>query len=225
MDAERYRRDDGNYELALIEHLNARAIAKNAEGATSGTIWLDVGADGEPIIWRKVNVGQPGGASQAAPGWLGCGRTRSDDCRAGAHAAHLPCRLGSALGILESAGKRMIYLTMDWPVSMNAYYMGRGHAKQVTKGGRDWRRRFILQARDQLGGTPEPMVGPVRCWLYLYPPDDRRKRDIDNFAGKHVLDALTKVGLWTDDDQIWDYRVVRRSKLGVGQLIVEAAEL
>lgn len=33
-------------------------------------------------------------------------------------------------------------------------------------------------------------------------PPNRAKRDQDNFAGKTLLDALTKAGLWGDDSQI-----------------------
>lgn len=30
-------------------------------------------------------------------------------------------------------------------------------------------------------------------------PPDKRKRDMDNFAGKALLDALTLAGVWADD--------------------------
>jgi crossover junction endodeoxyribonuclease RusA len=44
--------------------------------------------------------------------------------------------------------------------------------------------------------------------IVLYPPNARRF-DIDNRV-KPILDALTGVGLWTDDWQVDDLRVSRR---------------
>lgn len=43
--------------------------------------------------------------------------------------------------------------------------------------------------------------GHVSVDIYYHPPDDGRRRDIDNYA-KGVLDAMTLAGVWVDDSQI-----------------------
>lgn len=44
--------------------------------------------------------------------------------------------------------------------------------------------------------------------LFIFYPD-KRKRDLDNFCGKSVLDALEKAGVFVDDSQVKElYSVV-----------------
>lgn len=42
---------------------------------------------------------------------------------------------------------------------------------------------------------------PGRCWYH-------GRKDVDNIA-KAVLDAMTRAGVWVDDDQVADLRVVK----------------
>lgn len=41
----------------------------------------------------------------------------------------------------------------------------------------------------------------VAVSVTLHAPDKRR-RDLDNFGGKALLDALTHAGVWLDDSQV-----------------------
>lgn len=53
---------------------------------------------------------------------------------------------------------------------------------------------------------------------------DRRIRDLDNIK-KALLDSLTHAGVYKDDFQIDDLRVVRREVVKGGYVIVHVAEL
>lgn len=58
----------------------------------------------------------------------------------------------------------------------------------------------------------------VRLFVALYPPD-RRRRDVDNYA-KALLDSLTEAGVWADDAQIRDLRLVWGDVLPGGKAVV-----
>ncbi len=51
-----------------------------------------------------------------------------------------------------------------------------------------------------IGDRLEPLLAGIDL-NELYPPDKRR-RDLDNFDGKALWDALTKAGVWKDDSQV-----------------------
>lgn len=96
----------------------------------------------------------------------------------------------------------MLKLSPPFPPSVNHYWrsvtMGARKAVLISKGGRDFAEavagsvsRLRLQA----------LQGPVAVSVLLCPPDKRR-RDLDNFGGKALLDALTKAKVWGDDSQV-----------------------
>jgi crossover junction endodeoxyribonuclease RusA len=58
--------------------------------------------------------------------------------------------------------------------------------------------------------------------LEAYPPD-RRKRDIDNLV-KPTLDALTKAGVWLDDEQVEELTIRRLNVSRGGLLVAEIYE-
>lgn len=98
----------------------------------------------------------------------------------------------------------MIKITLPWPPSTNKAWTPTGR-----KGGKGFRlnpkatlyrlavRSYVLAAK--LPGLPLP--GALEIVVTLCPPNKAR-RDQDNFAGKSLLDALTKAGVWNDDSQI-----------------------
>ncbi len=53
----------------------------------------------------------------------------------------------------------------------------------------------------------EPLRGRLQVVCEITPPD-RRRRDLDN-AWKTIADACTAAGLWLDDSQIDDLRLIR----------------
>lgn len=53
---------------------------------------------------------------------------------------------------------------------------------------------------------------------------DKRKRDLDNVA-KATLDALQHAGLYDDDSQIDELRIVRGNKVDGGLLFVNLEEI
>ena len=72
----------------------------------------------------------------------------------------------------------------------------------VSRQGREYRQRVA-----QLVGKVAPHTVPLAVTIHAYPPDNRR-RDLDNVL-KAALDALTGAGVWDDDSQIADLRIVR----------------
>lgn len=111
--------------------------------------------------------------------------------------------------------------SMPWPPSVNGYWQplvfGKRATLALTKKGKDYR----LQAAKKLmvqrvARTKTQQRLKVR--IEVFPPD-RRKRDLDNLP-KGILDALTKYEVWEDDSQIDDLRVVRKSIVKGGNIVV-----
>ena len=118
----------------------------------------------------------------------------------------------------------MFAITVPWPISANAYYT-RGKS-WISQKGRIWRDLAIGQIWDQTGGRrPVPLVGRVSLTFEIWMPDDRRRRDLDNYTGKHVIDMLTKSGVWEDDSQVWEIHQYRRGKRGRGEIRIEIKEI
>ena len=57
-------------------------------------------------------------------------------------------------------------------------------------------------------------AGRLEIGVMLYPPD-KRKRDIDNYGAKSLLDALTYSGL-IEDDSLIDRLVIERGAIVAG---------
>ena len=94
----------------------------------------------------------------------------------------------------------MIRLTLPWPPSTNKAHRRSGKHMHLAKASKTYRlavRSLIVAAK--LPGLP--VHGALEVTVTLFPPD-LRIRDEDNFAGKALLDALTKAGVWGDDSQI-----------------------
>ena len=75
----------------------------------------------------------------------------------------------------------------------------------------------------QAVGRCKPLTGRLKVFLYVNPPD-RRKRDVDNWS-KGVLDALTHAGVWEDDSQIDSLLIERGGILKGGRVVVTVEEI
>jgi crossover junction endodeoxyribonuclease RusA len=137
----------------------------------------------------------------------------------------------------------MIELILPWPPSVN-HYKNIG-TTVTTKNGKIYQNRVNspktklfyyevwvkirswialktkAQAHDDV--IDHPLTQPLRVYVYLYPPDARR-RDIDNPI-KVLLDSLQKGGLIQDDNQICRLVIERCAIIPKGQVIVRIEEL
>jgi crossover junction endodeoxyribonuclease RusA len=127
---------------------------------------------------------------------------------------------------MSQNGNLAVTIKLPFPPSTNQYYrsirMGKGVRTLISERGRAY--------RDQVVGeccvvhlTNTLLGGRLAVKVTLCPPD-RRKRDLDNF-NKGLLDALTHAGIWGDDSQIDDLRVVRGAVTKGGYALVEVREL
>jgi crossover junction endodeoxyribonuclease RusA len=99
-----------------------------------------------------------------------------------------------------------IRFELPWPPSTNTYW-------RTTRQGRTYLsengKQFKLDVQAAvLSLGYKRLEGRLAVNVTLFAPDKRR-RDVDNFGGKAVLDALTSAGLWQDDSQIDDLHIVR----------------
>lgn len=108
----------------------------------------------------------------------------------------------------------MIELILPWPPSSNTYwrsvpYIENGKAKTrvlISEKGRAYRKAVYEIAL--VSFARKGYKKPINFLMACVPPD-RRKRDGDNLL-KAVWDSMTHAGVWVDDSQVKDYRVVMR---------------
>jgi crossover junction endodeoxyribonuclease RusA len=105
----------------------------------------------------------------------------------------------------------MIELILPFPPSINHYWKHRhiGSSVYISAEGMRFQQNVAILARNiKSFGNDRLSIN-----IDLYAPT-RRKYDIDNRI-KAALDALTKAGLWDDDEQI-DELTVRRCEIKKG---------
>lgn len=112
-------------------------------------------------------------------------------------------------------------LTLPYPPSINTYWRHVGPRVLISANGRRYRRAVgdaVLLGISAGQIAKEPLPGRLAVLVEAAPPD-RRARDLDNTL-KALLDALTHAGVWLDDSQIDDLRIVRCPHMRGGQVTV-----
>ena len=76
---------------------------------------------------------------------------------------------------------------------------------------------------DTIGKGHTTLTGGLQVQVQAYMPD-KRKRDLDNTL-KAVFDAMTHAGVWKDDSQIDDLRIVRSGVEAPGRVLVTVRQM
>ena len=113
-----------------------------------------------------------------------------------------------------------IDLNLPWPPSVNHYWRNVNGVMKISQAGRIYQEDVGVV----LAIAERPKVtGRVGIYIVAYPPDKRR-RDLDNLL-KATLDSLQAGGVFEDDGQIDDLRIVRSSEQEKGFLAVRVWEI
>jgi crossover junction endodeoxyribonuclease RusA len=94
---------------------------------------------------------------------------------------------------------------LPFPPTVNHHVSTKGKMRFILPKGRQFRAEvceIVLEKK------LEPLTGRLKVFVELF-PDSRRRMDIMN-REKPLCDALTHAGVWLDDSQIDDFRIVRR---------------
>ncbi|MDE7372099.1 MAG: RusA family crossover junction endodeoxyribonuclease [Desulfovibrio sp.] len=123
-------------------------------------------------------------------------------------------------------------IVLPFPPSVNHYWPNRIAKNKAGKmyvqtyisaAGKAFKRKVAQALQVQLGAHREPILGHCRLYVALHAPD-RRRRDVDNYA-KALLDSLTDAGVWADDSQIRDLRLVWGAVLPGGKAVVTIRQI
>jgi crossover junction endodeoxyribonuclease RusA len=114
----------------------------------------------------------------------------------------------------------MLELTLPFSPSVNSLYRTFKGRMILSKRGRQYRTDSLAAILSQ---ERQKFTGRVAVEFKLYPPD-RRRRDIDNSI-KGLFDTLTHAGIWNDDEQVDDLRVIRCECVPGGKVIVRIEEI
>lgn len=103
-----------------------------------------------------------------------------------------------------------LVLRLPFPPSTNTFYRnvvrGKRPVTLISEKGRDYKKQATLELKAQLWRSFSS-TSRLRVCVWLYMPDKRR-RDCDNY-NKPLLDLMAAAGLYADDSQIDDLRVIR----------------
>jgi crossover junction endodeoxyribonuclease RusA len=121
---------------------------------------------------------------------------------------------------METGNGRSLELVLPWPLSVNSLYRSVRGRNILSKAGRQYHIDALASILTQ---GKKKFSGRVSVEIKLYPPDSRR-RDLDNHT-KITLDTLTHAGIWDDDEQIDDLRVLRMPVMQPGRAVVRIEEI
>ena len=115
----------------------------------------------------------------------------------------------------------MTRITLPWPPSVNRYWRNVEGRTIISAAGRAYRAAVLSEVLQQ--GAAQHYTGRLRVRIVAHPPD-RRRRDLDNLQ-KALLDGLEFAGVFDDDGQIDDLRIVRGERVRGGRVVVEVEEV
>lgn len=114
----------------------------------------------------------------------------------------------------------MTHYVLPFGPSTNTYYRHVGARVLISKAGRQYREAVWAAVREQ---DLAKHSGRLELRVTLTMPD-RRRRDLDNFAGKALLDALAYAGVYDDDSQIDKLTIERGGVEAPGAVLVTVLE-
>lgn len=120
---------------------------------------------------------------------------------------------------------RLTIILQDLPPTVNHFYMRRSHFTFIGQKGLDYIDYVKETVREsKMKHLWISFYKPIKVYIELY-PSDRRRRDIDNLL-KPLLDSFTKAGVWNDDSQIKDLRIVMKNVVPIAytKVFVETIE-
>ncbi len=118
----------------------------------------------------------------------------------------------------RGASPRPASFVLPWPPTVNTYYRNVNGRMLISRKGREYRKAVCSTVSGVL-----PRTWSVRLTINAWPPD-RRKRDLDNLL-KAPLDALKHAGIYADDSQICDLRIIRRAVVSGGRLNISVEQM
>ena len=113
-----------------------------------------------------------------------------------------------------------IELRLPFPPTVNHHYGFRGWQRYIKPQGQQFRAEVFAAVREL---DLKPLTGRLAVLVELF-PDSRRRMDVMN-REKPLCDALTHAGVWLDDSQIDDFRIVRREIVKGGAVRVVIDEI
>ena len=116
----------------------------------------------------------------------------------------------------------MMIIDLPYPPTVNTYWRQHQGRTLISRKGRAYRGQVKLAVLDQIG-RPEPLQGRLRMKITAFMPDKRR-RDLDNLC-KGILDCLQHAGVYRDDQQIDDLRLIRGPVSPPGKVTVELRDI
>ena len=87
------------------------------------------------------------------------------------------------------------------PCPVNRMWRMSGHHMHLSKEANDKTRAIVAEIHQRLGGAPEPITAEVAVYMRWWRRELNRRCDVDAYI-KGALDALTKAGVWADDNQV-----------------------
>lgn len=118
----------------------------------------------------------------------------------------------------------IIELTLPHPPSINSYWPStKGGHKYLSPKAKVFRNE-VVNIVDKAGYLNLKLQGSLR-YTAVYHAPDKRRRDIDNFCSKAVLDALTHAGLYEDDCQIDEVYYRRGENIKDGAIVIKIEQI